>query len=470
MTPEEALSAPLTEVAPLLQKRKLSAVALAEASLAKLETRGRELNAVVNLMRERALAEAKAVEKEIASGKRRGLLQGIPYGATDTLAAKGAPTTWGSRLFENRVFDEDAVVIRRLREAGAVLVAKLSTTELGGAFGDGSATTAMTAPGKNPWDPARWAGGSSSGSAAAVAAGLIGFAIASETRGGITHPSAFCGVSGLCPTYGRVPRTGGMVRAWTLDRLGPIARSAEDCQLVLGAIAGADPSDPASLSAPADLKGSPTAREYHVGVVRSEGTVWADEEAHAAFEDSLRLLARLGCTIEEAKLPDLPFEQVARIVLEAETVAAFYALLTSEKDAPQLPKNARIAFEASKTISGTDYVRAMQARRTIQRELDRLLAKFDVLMAPAAPFVAVSLDSRLDQTFSEPDPIGAGAGLAGMPAQVVPCGFSRADLPVGLQIIGRPLEERRILALARLFQQRTDWNRRRPRASQAKEG
>ncbi len=467
MTPEEALSAPVADVAPLIDKRKLSPVALAEASIAKLETQGRALNAVVTVLRDRALAEARAVEKDIASGKRRGPLQGIPYGVKDLLAVKGAPTTWGAKPFENQTFDEDATVVKRLRDAGAVLVAKLSMIELAGAFGYDAASASATGPAKNPWDPTRWTCGSSSGSAAATAAGLVGFAIASETWGSIVCPSAFCGVSGLRPTYGRVPRTGAMTVSWTLDKLGPMARTAEDCQLVLGAIAGNDPDDPSSLSAPADLKVSPVAREYRVGIVRPEGPVWEDEEAHLAFEDSLRLLARLGCRIDEAKLPDLPFEEVAGIVLAAESVAAFEPLLSTPRAAELLQKGARTALEASRAVSGADYVRAMQARRIMQREMDKVFTKFDVLLSPAIPFVATPLDANLDQAFSAPDPLGAAGNLAGLPALTVPCGFSRANLPVGLQIVGRTLEERRVLALGRLFQQRTDWHSRRPPAQPA---
>lgn len=465
MTPEEALCAPVADVAPLIEKRRLSPVALAEASLARLETEGRALNAVVTVIRERALSEARAAEKDIAGGRRRGPLQGIPYGVKDLLAARGAPTTWGARLFENQTFEEDATVVRRLREAGAVLVAKLSMIELAGGFGYDTAAASATGPAKNPWDLTRWACGSSSGSAAATAAGLVGFAIGSETWGSIVCPSAFCGVSGLRPTYGRVPRTGAMALSWTMDKLGPMARTAEDCRLVLGVIAGADPDDPSSLAAPADLKGSPAAREYRVGVVRMEGPVWQDEEAHLAFEDSLRLLARLGCRIDEAKLPELPFEEVAGIVIAAESVAAFEPLLSTPKAAELVQRGARTALEASRAVSGADYVRAMQARRIMQKELDRLFSKFDVLIAPGVAFVATPLRADLDQAFSGPDPLGAAGNLAGLPALTVPCGFSRANLPVGMQIVGRALEERRILALGRLFQQRTDWHRRRPTPS-----
>jgi aspartyl-tRNA(Asn)/glutamyl-tRNA(Gln) amidotransferase subunit A len=466
VTPEEALSATLGEVAPLIEKRKLSPVALAEASLARLDTEGRALNAVVNLTRDRALAEARAVEKDLAAGKRRGPLQGIPYGVKDLLAAKGAPTTWGSRLFEGQTFDEDSTVVRRLREAGAVLVAKLAMIELAGAFGYDSASASATGPTRNPWDPTRWSCGSSSGSAAATAAGLVGFAIGSETWGSIVCPSAFCGVSGLRPTYGRVPRTGVMALSWTMDKLGPMARSAEDCQIVLGAVAGPDPDDVSSLSAPADLKVSPVARDYRLGIVRTEGPVWADEEVHGLFEDALRLFARLGCRIEEAKLPDLPFEEVAGIVLEAESVAAFRPLLTPEKSA-QLGGGARIALAASRSVSGADYVRAMQARRIMQQELDRLFTRYDLLVAPAEGFVATPLQASLEAAFSAQDPLGAAGNLAGLPALTVPCGFTRANLPAGLQIVGRPLEERRVLALGRLYQQRTDWQTRRPPSASA---
>jgi aspartyl-tRNA(Asn)/glutamyl-tRNA(Gln) amidotransferase subunit A len=467
VTPEEALSADVSDVAPLIEKRKLSPVALAEASLARLEGAGKALNAVANLTRDRALAEARAVEKDLAAGKKRGPLQGIPYGVKDLIAAKGAPTTWGAAMFEDRTIDEDATVVRRLRDAGAVLVAKLSMIEFAGAFGYDNAATSATGPTKNPWDPTRWSCGSSSGSAAAVAAGLVGFAIASETWGSIVCPSSFCGVSGLRPTYGRVPRTGAMALSWTMDKLGPMARSAEDCQLVLGAIAGPDADDLSSLSAPADLKASSFARDYRVGVVRVEGPVWPDEEAHGVFEDALRLLARLGCRIEEAKLPELPFEEVAQIVLACEQVAAFRPLLSDPKLEPALREKGQNAVEASRAVSGADYIRAMQTRRLMQKALDGIFEKYDVLIAPGVSFVATPLAANLEQAFAGPDPLGAAGNLAGLPAVTIPCGFTRANLPVGLQIVGRPLEERRILALARVYQQRTDWHDKRPPAAAA---
>lgn len=466
MTPEEALSGSLTELAREIEKRKLSPVALAEASLRKLESAGRSLNAVANLTRERALQEAKAAEKEIAAGRYRGHLHGVPYGAKDLLAAKGAPTAWGAGPLADQMVDRDAVVIRRLGEAGAVLVAKLAMIELAGGLGYTTAAASATGPTKNPWDTSRWTCGSSSGSGAATAAGLVGFSIGSETWGSILCPSSFCGVTGLRPTYGRVPRTGAMALSWTMDKIGPMARSAEDCQTVLAAIAGHDPGDPTSLHAASDLKVVPhEARSYRVGVVRLSFEKSGDREVEAAFEEAVRRIAWLGCKIAEAKLPDLPFEEAATVLITAEAVAAFEPLITSGKVLRLVDSSARLAAEAARTITGADYVRAMQARRIMQGELEKLFTRFDVLISPGVPFLATKIDQNLEETFAAPDPVGAAANVAGLPALCLPCGFSKSNLPIGIQIVGRALEEKRVLALGRLYQQNSDWHRRRPPAA-----
>ncbi len=466
MSPEEALSGTLAEIAPQIAKRKLSPVALAEASLRKLESVGRSLNAVANLTRERALEEAKAAERQIAAGRYRGPLHGVPYGAKDLLAAKGAPTTWGAGPLADQMLEEDAVVIRRLREAGAVLVAKLAMIELAGGLGYSTAAASATGPAKNPWDRSRWTCGSSSGSAAATAAGLVSFAIGSETWGSILCPSSFCGVTGLRPTYGRVPRTGAMALSWTMDKIGPIARSAEDCQTVLAAIAGYHPGDSTSLQAAADLKVIPhEARSYRVGVVRLSFEKSGDREVEAAFEEAVRRIAWLGCKIAEAKLPDLPFEEAATVFVTVEAVAAFEPLFTSGKVRGLVDPSARLAGEAAKTVTGADYVRAMQARRIMQQELENSFTQFDVLISPTVPFLATKIDQNLEETFAAPDPVGGAANLAGLPALSVPCGFSKSNLPIGMQIVAPPLEEKRVLALGRLYQQNTDWHRRRPPAA-----
>src|SRR5215468_5446004 len=228
-------------------QKGLSPVAVAEHFLDRLEKIGPAYNAVVTVLRERALGEARTAEKEIRGGHKRGLLHGVPYGVKDLLAARGGPTTWGCAPYKDQVFDQDADVVRRLKDAGAVLLAKLSMVELAGGMGYNHANASFNGPGLNPWNKAYWSGGSSSGPGAAVASGLVPFAIGSETSGSILTPSAFCGVSGLRPTYGRISRHGAMALSWTLDKLGPMTRSADDCGIVLSALAGHEPADPTSV-------------------------------------------------------------------------------------------------------------------------------------------------------------------------------------------------------------------------------
>jgi aspartyl-tRNA(Asn)/glutamyl-tRNA(Gln) amidotransferase subunit A len=262
----------LPELGRLLRARKVSAVELAAHFLDRLERLGPVYNAVVTVLREPALAEARQRDADLAAGKDRGPLHGIPYGAKDLLAAEGAPTTWGAQPYRDQMLQGDGTVVRRLRKAGAVLCAKLAMVELAGGMGYNQAFASFTGPGRSPWDPTRWSGGSSSGSGSAVGAGLVPFAIGSETWGSIQYPAAFCGVTGLRPTYGRVSRHGAMALSWTMDKLGPLARTAEDCGAVLAAIAGPDGADPSSLPHRfGSSAGARSRKRYRVGVLR--GTV-----------------------------------------------------------------------------------------------------------------------------------------------------------------------------------------------------
>src|SRR5580765_97145 len=246
MPDSDLLYTPVRALAARVKSNKLTSVKLTETCLERLDTLGPKLNAVVTVMRESALAEARTADAEIAKGRYRGPLHGIPYGVKDLLATKGVPTTWGAEPYRNQVFDHDATVVKKLRDAGAVLCAKLAMVELAGGMGYNQADASFTGPGLTPWNTSFWSGGSSSGPGAAVAAGLVAFAIGSETSGSIVTPSSFCGVTGLRPTYGLVSRHGAMALSWTLDKLGPFARSAEDCGVILQAIAGKDGKDPGS--------------------------------------------------------------------------------------------------------------------------------------------------------------------------------------------------------------------------------
>src|SRR5215510_13102531 len=247
MIGEEILYLPVTELAKRIEAKKLSSADLTKAYLDRSEKLGPRLNAYAKLMPDIALQQAEAADKEIRRGHYRGTLHGIPYAAKDLLAVKGIPCTWGAKPYANQVFDYDATVIDHLKRTGAVLLGKAAMIELAGGMGYRFASASLQGASKNPWDTKCWTCGSSSGSGAIIAAGLAAFAIGTETWGSIVCPAAYCGVSGLRPTYGRVSRTGAMALSYSMDKLGPLARSAEDCALILAAIAGHDSADPASL-------------------------------------------------------------------------------------------------------------------------------------------------------------------------------------------------------------------------------
>src|ERR671939_1288878 len=260
MLSDDILFSSITDLSKQIRAKRLSPVELTESYLDRLEKFGPRLGAVATVMRDSALAEARAAEAEIRRGHYRGPLHGIPYGAKDLLATKNAKTTWGAAPYKDQQFDEDATIIKKLREAGAILVAKLAMIELAGGMGYNEASASLTGACKTPWNEDYWSGGSSSGPGSATAAGLVAFAIGSETSGSIITPAAFCGVSGLRPTYGAVSRHGAMALSWTLDKLGPMCRSALDCGLVFSAVAGRDPLHPTSRASDAPLHFSPEGR------------------------------------------------------------------------------------------------------------------------------------------------------------------------------------------------------------------
>jgi aspartyl-tRNA(Asn)/glutamyl-tRNA(Gln) amidotransferase subunit A len=442
---------------------RLSPVTLAEASMKRLETVGRTLNAVVTITRERALEQARRAERELAAGHDRGPLHGIPYGAKDLLATSGGiPTTWGAAPFRDRCFDDDATVIRRLEDAGAVLVAKLAMVEFAGGMGYRQPNASFTGPGISPWATDAWSGGSSSGSGAAVGAGLVPFAIGSETWGSILGPATYCSVSGLRPTYGRVSRHGAMALCWTLDKLGPLALTADDCGLVLDAIAGPDPRDPTAAERPYRYTATELDRPFRFAVVR--GTVEASEPAVVdGVRSALESLRELG-TIEEITLPDRPYEAMARIILWAEGSSAFERLIEGGVIEGLTAPEDRVTPYARDGILAKDYLRALRLRGVVAREIDGVLSRFDAIVGPsrgtAGPRLGAEFRSAIRGSF--PDVLGAIGNAAGLPAIGVPCGFTREGLPVGLQLLGRAWDENTVLAAARAWQSTTDWHRRRP--------
>jgi len=460
----DALSfATVRDLARMLRSGETTPTALVEHFAERLDSVGRRYNAVVTIMLDRARREAALAEAELKAGYDRGPLHGIPYGAKDLLAAVGAPTTWGAAPLRDQVFNADATVIRRLRDAGAVLLAKLSMVELAGGLGYNQPNASLTGPGITPWNPESWSGGSSSGSGSAVAAGAIPFAIGSETWGSIVSPSNFCGITGLRPTYGRVSRAGAMALSWTLDKLGPMCRTADDCGLVLDAIAGPDPDDPTTLPEPYRYAPEQDRTEgFRLGVLR-DGLDDAQPEVRANFEQSLAVLSEFA-TLEEVTLPDFPYAEVARIILNAESAAAFEDLIESGAVAGLTAPEDRWGAYARTVIPAVDYLRALRVRRHIGVALDRLLARYDGVVCLTNAVVAAPLDMPFDAYFGKVRrlPIGAAGNLAGLPAISLPNGFGERGLPTAMQIVGRVGSENSILAVARAYQARTDWHTRRP--------
>jgi aspartyl-tRNA(Asn)/glutamyl-tRNA(Gln) amidotransferase subunit A len=455
---------PLRELSALVRARRVSPVTLAEEFLERLETFGPRYNAVVTVTRERARAEAQRADAEIRDGQWRGPLHGIPYGAKDLFAtAGGIPTTWGAAPLRAQTFDFDATVIRRLEAAGAVLVAKLAMVELAGGAGYRQPRASFTGPGRSPWGEDAWSGGSSSGSASAVAAGLVPFALGSETWGSIVSPAANCGVSGLRPTLGRVSRHGAMALSWSLDKVGPLALTADDCGLVLETIAGVDPLDPSTEDRPFRYEAEDhPARRFRFGVLRAAVDV-ADADVRARFDEALAVLRTLGA-VEDVVLPALPYEVITRTILFAEAASAFEDLVDRGAIAELTAPEDHYALYARDAILAKDYIKALRLRAVVAREVDRILSGLDALVAPGRFTVAGRLDEPFRSAFGGTvlDPTGAIGNAAGLPSIVVPDGFGDRGLPTSLQFVGRAWGENTILTAARAYQACTDWHRRHP--------
>ncbi len=467
MLSADILFLPASELAKRLQSKALSPVDLTKAYLDRSEKLGPRLNAYARLTPEIALAEAEAAQKEIGRGHYRGPLHGIPYAAKDLLAVKGLPTTWGAKPYENQVFDYDATVIEHLRRVGAILIGKAAMIELAGGMNYRFASASLQNAAKNPWNTSCWTCGSSSGSGAIVAAGLAGFAIGTETWGSIVCPSAFCGVSGLRPTFGRVSRYGAMALAYSMDKIGPMARSAEDCAHIFAAIAGHDFKDRGTLnidkaaftySPSLELSASP----LRIGLLTNAWTK-LDPHAEKPVQAALRVVQKTFPGTKSAKLPEGPFEDAANVIMAVEGSAAFRELIRSGKVAQLTDPLGQINGYLNEQISATDYVRALQVREIVQQKMTDLYENFDVLVAASQPVAATPLETNLETELVFPDPLGGIGNLCGLPALSVPCGFTDDKLPVGLQFVGKAGNDAAVIRAARIFQQHTDWHRKHPK-------
>jgi aspartyl-tRNA(Asn)/glutamyl-tRNA(Gln) amidotransferase subunit A len=443
----------IRELSVLLRRGAISPVELTQHCLARLEGVGRGLNAVVTITADTALREARLAEGEIAAGLDRGPLHGIPYGLKDVVAATGAPTTWGAAPFREQHFEREATIVGRLRGAGAILCAKLATIEIAGGMGYDHPAACLTGATLNPWDMTRWASGSSSGPGAAVAAGALPFAIGSDTSGSILFPAAFTGVAGLRATYGRVSRAGVMALAWTLDRLGPMCRTADDCGLVLEAIAGHDRADPSTLRRSYAYSGrTPRRRGFRFGVIggADEGI---EPEIAANFRASLDILARIG-TIETVQLPEFPYGEMVRTIVAAEAYSAFEDFIAAGRTAELTAEKARLFRLASALVPAHDYIRAQRIRRIAAHAFEELAGHYDGLVAPSLGVVAIPADEAFEPNLpaASPRPLNHAGVLAGSPTISVMNGLGAGGLPSGLQFAGASLAENAIIDAAAAFE------------------
>ena len=456
----------ISELSTGLRKKEFSCLELTRAFCDRLERIGPRYNALALSLREQAVRQARDVDNDLKIDRTRGALHGIPYGVKDLLAVRKQPTTWGAKPYAAQVFDYDARVIEKLSKVGAILIGKLAMVELAGGGEYRTAAASLTGPGLNPWDRTRWSGGSSSGPGAAVAAGLVTFAIGSETSGSILTPSAFCGVTGLRPTYGLVSRHGAMALSWTLDKLGPMCRSAEDCALVLHEMAGGDPQD--SGSAGRSFNYTPQyARkpaDITIGYMPIDFEDGAEPAAQPALKAAFEVVKSLGVKLKVIQIPDLPFGPLVSAIIAGEAGSIFEDLIRSGR-VEQLADPHQIAgLKAMLDLPATEYLRAMRIRTLVKQAFRDLFLSCDVVLAPArlgpAPKAAEPLDTPGPPTKSRGGLI-PGGNLAGLPALSLPCGFADG-LPVAISLLGRPFYENQLIGIGNLFQKQTDWHKRRP--------
>jgi aspartyl-tRNA(Asn)/glutamyl-tRNA(Gln) amidotransferase subunit A len=452
----------LAEASRVIAAGSVSPVALTEAALARIAALDPALHAFITVVKERALAAARAAEAEIRAGRRRGPLHGIPYALKDIYDAAGLPTTCHSRLMLQTMASEDAETTRRLEAAGMVLIGKLSTHE----FARGGPTDELPFPNaRNPWDPARFAGGSSSGSGVAVAAGMVGLALGSDTAGSIRLPASYCGIVGLKPTYGRVSRRGVFPLSFTLDHAGPLARTVEDCAMAMQALAGHDPLDPGSAEEPVPdyLDGiADGVAGMTIGRARAfDIESGVAEETLAALDAACALLESLGARVVEVTLPARRrTDAVAQTILLAEGFAIHAEWLRHR--AAEYGRVTRERLMMGAFVSGADYVQAQRLRRVVTAEVDAVLGACDAILCAGSPAAAPLVEEVDEGPFRKAHPMTSAFNATGHPAIVLPCGFGEGGMPLSLSFVGAAFDEARLFRIAHAYERAAGWWERRP--------
>lgn len=458
----------VNELARLIRRKALSPVEATQAALERIERFDGRLKCYITVAADRALREARAAERALKRGKNLGPLHGVPVALKDLYLTKGVRTTAGSKLLADWVPEYDATVVTRLRAAGAIILGKLNMHEF--AFGPEGVNPHYGTP-INPWDPSRLPGGSSSGAGVAVAVGLAAAAFGSDTGGSIRIPASLCGVVGLKPTYGRVSRYGLLPLAWSMDHAGPLSRSVADAALCLQVIAGADAQDPSTYRerVPHYLRAlTPHARGLRVGVPQDDFFRALDPEVAKLTSAALGDLKRLGARLKPVHLPTFgPAGAAAVTIISAEAFLCHESALKSR--AADYGAEVRGRLMAGEQILASEYLKAQRIRAGALDEFREAFAKVDLLLTPTEPVPAprlgdetVTFGETVDSIRNALTRLTRPVNLVGYPALSVPCGFTAAGLPVGLQLVGRPFEEATVLRAGHAYEQATEWHQRRP--------
>ena len=457
----------IAETSDLIGSKQLSPVEVVDAHLERIGQTDARLNSFITLLETESLTAAKAAEADIQAGRYRGPLHGIPIGLKDLYYTRGVRTTVGSKIMSDFVPDEDATVVEKFREAGAVIIGKLQMHEF--AIGS-SSENPHYGPAHNPWETDRVTGGSSGGSASAVASGQCMGALGTDTGGSVRIPASLCGIVGLKPTFGRVSKYGVFPAAWSLDTVGPMTRAVRDAAIVLNAIAGHDPRDPSS---------SPRAREdftvelgkdvngVRIGIPREHFFDVIDEEVKGSMLDASRVLEGLGASVEEVSIPLLEYAEQIGTISSAEAAEVHSDNLRDR--AGDIDPEVRARLETGTLTTAVQYIRAQRARAAFNRQVRQTMKRVDILLTPTTAVTAPRIGQKMVTVGDREEPrlpllarLTRPFNLGGLPAISVPCGFTSAGMPIGLQLAGRPFEEAAVLRVAHAYEQATDWHKRRP--------
>ena len=459
---------PISALAEALRTKAVSPVELTRATLARIERYNGRLNAYLTVTADQALRQATEAEREIATGGHRGPLHGIPFALKDLFATKGIRTTAGSKILATWLPPADATVVARLRQAGAIIVGKTHMHEF--AYGVTNESPHY-GPARNPWDPGRIPGGSSGGSAAALAAGLCAGTLGTDTGGSIRIPAGLCGLVGLKPTYGRVSRHGVVPLCWSLDHVGPLARTAADAAIILQAIAGHDPKDPASANEPVPEFSAGIGqgvRGLALGVPREFFFDRLDTEVRAAMEGALKALEGLGARLVPVSLPHSRHVPAVSFGIQAPEAFAYHEK-TLRTRAHEYGPDVRTRLESGRYFPAALYLKAQRARRLLMEDYRKAFGTVEVIVTPTTPIAAppvgvstVTAEGRTIDVRGALTRFARAFNATGLPAATVPCGFTADGLPIGLQVAGRPFDEAMVLRVAHAYEQVAGWTQRRP--------